>query len=150
MPRWEHPEKELPSFRLTDVDGKVWYLKRLQGKTLLVCIWATWSGPSQWILPKFQAIYDQLKDREDLEIFSMNVDEDTSLARPFAQKHGYTFPVIPAFTFVGQLVGFLSVPRMWIVDGTGKWVWEQVGFDANATDWEQDVLKKLGSSPVAG
>lgn len=143
MPRWERPLKELPPFRLSDIDGKVWFSKRLEGKTLVVCIWAVWSGPSQMMLPQFQHLYDQLKDRPDVNVFSMNVDEDTSPVRPFLEKHNYTFPVVPAFTFVGQLVGFLSVPRMWIVSSTGKWLWEQVGFDANATDWEEEVLKKL-------
>ncbi len=139
----------MPPFRLSDLDGKVWNLKNLHGKTLLVCIWSTWSGPCQIMLPRFQALYDQLKGRENLVVFTMNVDEDPSLVRPYLAKSGYTFPVVPAITFVGQLVGFLSVPRLWIIDERGNWSWEQVGFDASATTWEDEVLKRIGKAETA-
>jgi peroxiredoxin len=144
MPRWERPTKDLPPFRLSDIDGKVWYLKRLEGKALLVCVWATWSGPCHMMLPKFQEMYAKLQQRDDLTVVTMNVDEDTTQIRPFLEKHGYTFPVIPASTFVGQLVGFLSVPRLWIVDKKGKWLWEMVGYDSNADDYEEEVQRQLG------
>jgi thiol-disulfide isomerase/thioredoxin len=149
MPRWEKPEKDMPSFRLSDLEGKVWNLKNLHGKTLLVCIWSTWSGPCQLLLPRFQALYDQLKERENLVVFTMNVDEDSSLVRPYLAKSGYNFPVVPALTFVGQLVGFLSVPRLWIIDEDGGWLWEQVGFDASAAGWEEDVVKRLDKAQAA-
>jgi thiol-disulfide isomerase/thioredoxin len=143
MARWEKPKKEMPLFRLADIDGKVWNLQRLEGKTLLVGIWASWSAPCHVMLPKFQKLYDQLQGRENLVVVSFNVDEDTAGIRAFMAEHKLKFQVVPSFVFVGQLVGFLSVPRIWIIDNKGKWQWEQVGFDANDQGWEDDVLKRL-------
>ncbi|MCC6390618.1 MAG: TlpA family protein disulfide reductase [Bryobacterales bacterium] len=152
MARWEKPYKDMPAFRLADLDGKVWNLKRLEGKAVVVCIWASWSAPCHMLLPQFQKLYDDLQGREDVEVVSFNVDEDVSPVRPFMTKHKYTFPVVPSFVFVGQLVGFLSVPRLWIIDAKGKWQWEQVGFDASAEGWEDEVRRRLESvhSPAPG
>ncbi|HUQ95296.1 MAG TPA: TlpA disulfide reductase family protein [Bryobacteraceae bacterium] len=144
MARWEKPTKEMPAFRLADLDGKVWNLKKLEGKAVLVCVWASWSAPCHILLPKFQHLSDNLKERDDVQVLSLNVDEDLTLAGPFIKKHGYTFPVLPSFVFVGQLVGFLSVPRVWIIDANGRWQWEQIGFDANsAEEWEAEVMRRL-------
>ena len=133
----------MPSFRLSDIDGNVWNLKRLQGKTLLVAIWASWSAPCQILMPKFQALSDRLKERPEIVVSTFNVDEEVSSIRPYLEKSGLSFPVVPARVFVGQLVGFLSVPRFWIIDANGKWQWEQVGFDVNDKEWETELLKRL-------
>jgi hypothetical protein len=41
---------------------------------------------------------------------------------------------------------------LWIIDAKGKWQWEQVGFDANAEGWEDEVMRRLESvhSPAPG
>lgn len=144
MPKWDTPTKDMPLFRLSDIDGKVWNLRNLRGKKLLVVIWSTWSGPCQLLLPRFQKLADELKNRDDVMVLSMNVDEDATPVREYLGRNGLKFPVVPAITFVGQLVGFLSVPRLWIIDDEGNWLWEQVGFDASASTWEAEVLQKLG------
>src|SRR5262245_51616177 len=109
MGRWEKPDKEMPSFRLSDIDGNVWNLKRLQGKTILVAVWASWSAPCQILMPKFQALSDRLKERADVVVTTFNVDEEVSSIRPYLEKNNLTFSVVPSHVFVGQLVGFLSV-----------------------------------------
>ena len=63
--------------------------------------------------------------------------------RPYLEKNGLSFSVVPSRVFVGQLVGFLSVPRFWIIDANGKWQWEQVGFDVNDKEWEVELMKRL-------
>lgn len=150
MGRWEKPTNNMPAFRLADLDGKVWNLSKLKGKIVLVGIWATWSAPCHVLMPKFQKIYEQLQDRADVEVLTFNVDEDASLVKPYMQKHGLSFPVLPSHVFVGQLVGFLSVPRVWIIDADGVWKWEQVGFDMNDANWETELFKRLDLAEAAG
>ncbi|MBI4905356.1 MAG: TlpA family protein disulfide reductase [Acidobacteria bacterium] len=134
----------MPPFRLSDLDGKVWTLRNLKGKKLVVAVWSTWSGPCQTMLPQFERLCALLNERTDVQVLSMNVDEDTTPIQPYMDRNRLSFPVVPAITFVGQLVGFLSVPRLWIIDETGKWTWEQVGFDSMTANWEAEVLHRLG------
>lgn len=72
-------------------------------------------------LPDLQAVYDQWKDRKDVQLLIVSVDEDFSLASQLAERQHYTFPIIgmPAAT-VDKLMGIEGVPRVWIVDDTGS------------------------------
>jgi hypothetical protein len=43
--RWRKPERTLPAFELANLSGKTWKLATLEGKSVLVNLWATWCGP---------------------------------------------------------------------------------------------------------
>lgn len=141
--RWEKPDKELPAFELADLQGKTWKLTQLEGKKVLINIWATWCGPCQSELPHLEKLYEQTKNRSDIAILSLNFDEDVGMVEPFVKKKGYTFPVLPAYAFLANKVDVNSIPRNWLVDANGKWQWEQIGFDSTESDWEKSMLARL-------
>ncbi len=143
MGRWERPESNLPPFRLHDLNGKVWISDRLRGKTVVMGLWATWSGPSILLLAGWRRFRDLVMDREDIEVLSLNVDDDFGKARAEASKEQYDFPVLAAAVYAHQAVPMLSVPRIWIVDANGNWQWESIGFDATMEDFEHQLLKKV-------
>ncbi|MGA8072630.1 MAG: hypothetical protein WB995_04090 [Candidatus Acidiferrales bacterium] len=41
-----------------------------------------------------------------------------------------------------DLLSLISIPRVWIVDASGNWRWEQIGFGDDAK-WESAILEKL-------
>src|SRR5262249_3527768 len=92
--RWEKPKNPLPAFTLADMGGKTWKLANLEGKTLLINIWATWCGPCVAEHREFQKLYEKLKDRPDVSVMSFNVDEDLGKVAPYVAEHKYTFPVM--------------------------------------------------------
>jgi thiol-disulfide isomerase/thioredoxin len=147
--RWEKPKNPLPPFTLTDLQGKTWTLARLEGKTLLINLWATWCGPCMSEHPEFQKLYDELKDRPDVSIFSFNVDDDLGKIAPYIAEHKYTFPVIPAKDVVDAVVPQLAIPRNWLVDAKGKLQWEQIGY-GNDGKWEQMMRSKLEELAKSG
>lgn len=142
--RWEKPKKQIPSFELADLSGKTWKLKTLEGKTLLINLWATWCGPCNAELPHFQKLYDQMKDRSDIQILTFNVDEDLGLVEPFLKEKGYSFPVLPAYSLVVNLLDGYAIPQNWVVDPKGTWRWTQLGF-GGASDWADDMIQRLES-----
>jgi thiol-disulfide isomerase/thioredoxin len=143
--RWERPNKDLQPFELTDLSGASWGLKRLEGKTLLINVWATWCGPCQAELPHFQKLYEKLKSRNDVTVFTLNVDEELGKVEPFLKEKGYTFPVLPAYAYVNQLIESLGIPQNWVVGKNGKWEWQQLGFDAFESNWEATMEAKIDS-----
>jgi thiol-disulfide isomerase/thioredoxin len=140
--RWEKPKNPLPAFSLADLTGKTWKLVNLEGKALLINIWATWCGPCVAEHPEFQKLYDKLKDRPDVSVFSFNVDDDLGKVAPYIAEHKYTFPVMPAKDVVDAVVPALAIPRNWLVSPKGKLEWEQVGFGSDR-EWEAKMLAKL-------
>lgn len=140
--RWEKPKRTLPAFELVDLSGKTWKLATIEGKSVLVNLWATWCGPCNAELPRLEELYKKVKDRADVQILTFNLDEDLGLVEPYMKDKGYTFPVLPAYSLVmGMLDGF-GIPQNWIVDPQGKWRWTQIGFGAEP-DWGGEMIQRL-------
>ena len=142
--RWEKAKKQIPSFELAELSGKTWKLKTLAGKSLLINVWATWCPPCNAELPHLQKLYEATKDQADLQILTFNVDESPGLVEPFMKQKGYTFPVLPAYGLVENLLDGIAIPQNWVVDPQGTWRWTQVGFDG-AADWVDQIIQRLQS-----
>jgi len=140
--RWEEPTRQLPTFELADLSGKTWKLATLEGKSVLINIWATWCGPCNVELPHLQKLYETVKDRPGLQILTFNIDEDLGLVEPFMKEKGYTFPVMPAFSFVTTLLDGFAIPQNWIVDPKGVWRWTQIGYGGEP-DWIDVMIQRM-------
>jgi len=143
--RWEKPVKAMPAFELADLTGKTWRLKNLEGKSVLINVWATWCGPCQAELPKLQKLYEKVKDRSDLQIVTLDIDQDLGLVAPFVKEKGFTFPVVPAYSFVLSLLDSVAIPQNWILDPKGVWRLSQLGYDASDAQWADTMIGKLQS-----
>jgi thiol-disulfide isomerase/thioredoxin len=141
--RWEKPTKTMPAFELADLSGKTWRLQNLEGKSVLINVWATWCGPCNAELPHLQKLYEKVKDRPDIQILTFDIDGELGLVAPFMKEKGYTFPVLPAYSFVTSLIDAVAIPQNWIVDPKGVWRWSQLGFDASDAQWGETMTSKL-------
>ena len=126
---WEKSKIALPDFEITDTDRRLWKLQDLKGKKTLVNLWATWCGFCMPELPVVQKMHEDLRERDDIQVISLNLDENPGVIEPFMQENGYTFPVLPATALVEKLIPLLSLPRNWIVDPTGQIAYQQEGLD---------------------
>ena len=96
-------------------------------------------------MPHIQKLYEKTRERSDLLILTMNIDEELGLVEPFIKGKGYTFPVLPAYTFIHNLLDSVGVPQNWILDRQGKWQWQMLGFNSTEVDWEGTTLAKIES-----
>ena len=147
--RWEKPTKTLPTFQLADLSGKTWSVQSLNGKVVLLNLWATWCGPCNAELPQLQKLYEQTKGRTDLQILTLNIDEDPGLIEPFMKEKGYSFPVVPAYSYVVNLLDGFAIPQNWVLDAKGQWDWTQVGYGSDDA-WVKDMLAKLDAVKAGG
>jgi thiol-disulfide isomerase/thioredoxin len=146
--RWEKPKKPLPDFELPDLSGKTWRLKELNGKSVLIDVWATWCGPCQAELPNLEKLYEQIRSRSDVQILTFNYDSDPGVVGPYLKDKGYTFPVLPIASAgeIEDAVNDRGIPQNWVVDRTGASVWRQIGyFPENYDDFTKDMLTRLGT-----
>jgi thiol-disulfide isomerase/thioredoxin len=141
--RWVRSKSTLPSFSLKDFEGKTWSLKNLEGKALLINVWATWCGPCVAEHPEFQKLYDGLRTRSDIAVLSFNVDDDIGKVAPYIAKHHYTFPVISAADLVNSVMASLAIPQNWLVSPEGKLEWEQIGYSTDDKEWQATILAKI-------
>lgn len=140
--RWERPKNPIPAFSLPDLEGKTWSLASMEGKAVLINIWATWCGPCRAEHPEFQKLYEKLKDRTDVSVLSFNVDDDLGKVAPYMKENKYTFPVILGRDVVDVVVPVLAIPRNWFINPKGKLEWEQIGFGSDPK-WQETMTGKL-------
>jgi thiol-disulfide isomerase/thioredoxin len=150
---WVKPVKALPDFELSDITGRKWTLKQLQGKAVLINLWATWCGPCRAEQPHLQKLYEMTKDRSDMAVISFNIDEDLGLVEPYLKEKGYTYPALVARDLVRDVLNSIAIPQNWLVTADGRWIATQIGFDSADTNWENSMLKrleaaKLGKAPA--
>jgi thiol-disulfide isomerase/thioredoxin len=142
---WEKPTKKMPAWELPDLSGKTWKLASLQGKTVLINLWATWCEFCKLEHPHLEKLYEKMKERTDIQIITFDVDDEIGGVEPYIQENKYTFPVLLAKDLVWDLIpDGLGIPQNWIVDGSGKWRWQQVGFGMDdAQEWGKKLVERL-------
>jgi len=91
---WAETNKPLTALNAPDANGRTWTVADLKGKTNLITVWATWCAPCRAELPAVQKLFDQVKDRRDVQTISISVDENPGVIAPFLKENHYTFPVI--------------------------------------------------------
>ncbi len=141
---WQAPKNPLPSFSLTDLGGKTWSLAGLKNMAVLVNVWATWCGPCREEHPALEKLYQKLKDRKDIAVLSVSVDEQAGLVAPYMAEHKYTFPVVLGKDLVDAVMGIggAGIPQNWLISPTGKLETIQLGYGAEP-DWQNLISSKL-------
>lgn len=137
---WDTKDQPLTALKATDLSGRTWTIKDLKGKKTLINVWATWCGPCREELPQVQKLYEQTRDREDLQILTISTDVDPGLIEPFLKAHNYTFPVLLDRQLVESIAPQLSIPRTWIADAQGSLRLEGIGYHVG--EWPEQILKK--------
>ena len=141
---WEKIDRSFPGFTLMDLSGRKWTQDNLKGKVTLINMWATWCGPCIAELPHVQKIQNAVKDRKDIQVITLNVDENPGLIEPFLKQRGLTsLTVIPAMDFVERTLKLTGFPCTWIVDRDGVARREQAGFTGEPAKWVERVLESL-------
>jgi thiol-disulfide isomerase/thioredoxin len=142
--RWERPRNQLPNTDLTDLQGKTWALSNFNGKATLINVWATWCGPCRAEHPDFQKLYEKMKDRSDIAVLSLNVDQEVGLVAGYMSEFHYTFPVVLGKEVLSAVVGGgeIAIPQNWFLGPNAKIEWTQMGYlpDPN---WQSMMAGKL-------
>jgi thiol-disulfide isomerase/thioredoxin len=143
---WSAVNRPLPELSLADQNGKTWALRDIQGKTTLMNVWATWCGPCRAELPYLQKLHEKLKDRQDVQVITFNIDENIALIEPFLKENKYTFPVLLAKSFMDGFARSSGVPANWIADRAASIRFEAEGFAMDGDKWIKQTLEQMGKA----
>jgi thiol-disulfide isomerase/thioredoxin len=108
-----------PALIVPQLDGRMFDLKALRGKVVIVNFWATWCSPCRAEMPRLDAFYRRYHGR-GLELLGLSVDD--------ANDRGTVVQVMKSFSYRGALAASartndfgppLAVPMTWIIDAAG-------------------------------
>jgi thiol-disulfide isomerase/thioredoxin len=90
-----------------------------EGKTTLVYVWAPSCVPCWQTLPAIQKLYNTVKNQDNLQVVTINVDDDKEKLAAFVQERGYDIPVVTAPAYVEKVLPEMTIGQIWIVDPSG-------------------------------
>ncbi|WP_461640289.1 peroxiredoxin family protein [Labilibaculum euxinus] len=134
---------QVPNFSIPTLDGKEFVISDLKGKVVLVNFFATWCGPCMKELPEVESqLWPKFKN-ENFAMVSIGREHTKEQLEAFNGKKGLTFPIAPDpkrevyAKFASQYI-----PRNFIVDKTGKIVWQGVGFSLEELEHMMKVIQE--------
>ena len=143
---WTRAAQPLPEMNLQDLLGKTWTLASLKGKSTFVSVWATWCAPCMDELPHLQKLYELVRSRDDVQVITLNLDENPGEVEPFMKSRNYTFPVVlSARKYVEGVMEHFTVPMNWLVDRSGVIEEKSNGFESKPADWPKRMIEKLAA-----
>lgn len=76
------------------MDGKVWKLKDLRGRAVLLNFWASWCEPCRAEMPSLQALAER-EGAQRLVVLAINLKEPAEAIQRFVQGTQLRLPVVP-------------------------------------------------------
>jgi peroxiredoxin len=135
----QHVGEIASDFTLPDSSGNLVALSKYRGKVVFLNFWATWCGACRGEMPSLDALYREFKGRSDFELVTISVDQQGwSTILPFLKSKSYQIPVLSdSDNRVSSSYWVSGIPATFIVDRTGRIVWNCSG----GLDWSNDQLK---------
>lgn len=123
MPKWSfqlsshETQLEIKDFRVKNLKGEIFDLDQYKNKILIIDFWNTHCGSCIRQFPKYEALYQNLKNRRDVELLILNegaVDSFEAVKQnPWTKD--YTFPVYYDESKIMKQLSLKGVPQMLIV-----------------------------------
>ena len=135
-----NPPQPMPAFNILQDDGfSAFSTEDLQGKTVIVNLWATWCPPCRAELPSMNRVWKKLKDK-DVYMVAISVSESADVVDDFRKTHPIDFKL--ALDISGDMSrswGMKGLPTTYIINKQGKIVYRTIG----ERNWDNEAFIKL-------
>lgn len=138
---------QLPKVMLRDIKGNTVDTSQLSndGKPFIIDFWATWCKPCVRELKAIADVYDDWVDETGVKIYAVSLDEaqNEQRVKPFVENKGWEYEVLldPNGDFKRQM-GVSDPPHVFVVDGSGKIVWNHQGYVDGGEEEIIEAVKK--------
>ncbi len=137
--------KAVPSFTLTDSNGKTFTLANTKGKVVILNFWATWCGGCKFELPYFVG-YDQKYRAQGLITLGISMDDGGfTTVKPFWVKQQMSYPTVLGSEALTKQFGMTGMPFTLLIDRQGRVAIAHAGV-LDRKDFDQHIQQLLQSN----
>ena len=119
LPDYDLPDLgPAPPLAYADLDGETVHLDAFAGQVVVVNVWATWCPPCVVETPGFVDLAAEFEG--DVQFLGVSADDDTSAVRPFAERHGVSYPLLVGPNLAGPPLAAPVLPTTYVIDRRGR------------------------------
>jgi peroxiredoxin len=126
-----------PDFSITALDGNVYTLSKLKGKTVVLNFWFTACVPCREEMPGLNDLVKNYQNNPDVLFIAITFDEAAKV-RAFLKQQAFSYTVAPGQASLIKSYGIAGYPTNVVIDKTGH-----VSF--MLTTYSPDNVAKLAS-----
>ena len=110
-----------PGFALFNIEGEEVKFSDYKDKIILLSFWTTWNPAALDQLVILESYYQEIKEKEDIVLFTINNQEDKSVVSNFIRRGEYALPVLlDEDGEIGQLYKISTLPATYFINQEGK------------------------------
>ena len=139
---------QLPNIKLKDVKGNSVDVSKISnnGNPIIISFWATWCKPCKAELNTIAEEYDDWVDETGVQLIAISIDDARSSTRvePYINAQGWEYMVLldPNGDYK-RAMNVNNVPHTFLVNGSGKIVWDHNNYSPGDEEELYEELLKL-------
>jgi thiol-disulfide isomerase/thioredoxin len=143
------PPSAAADFTLPQLDGSPMSLSGERGRVVIMEFWATWCGPCRFSLPSLEVIFKRYRAR-GVSVLLINEGESADTVRAWTEQR-FSAPILmDESREVGRRYRLSSLPRLFIVDQSGRLIYAHDGYGGGLERNLTLILEQLLAGSGAG
>lgn len=140
--------RTLPNVNLKTLEGQTVSVPSLgkSGKITVISFWATWCTPCKKELDAVAEIYDEWKEKYNMDLIAVTIDDARSLpkVKPMVAEKGWEFTVLSDVNKdLMNALNFQNVPFTFLLDQNGNIVYQHSGYIPGDENTLEEEIAKL-------
>lgn len=133
-----------PAFTFVTLDGKTVGPKQLKGSVVLLNFFATWCAPCMQEMPRLEKeVWQAFKADKKFYVAALGRGHAAAELSQFLRKNKYTFAISPdPKRGVYSKFATQGIPRNYLIDASGRIVFQSVGYEEGDFDRLKRAVKK--------
>ena len=141
-------QAQIPSFQLKDINGKTVDTAKLSndGKPIIIPFFATWCHPCLRELSNISEVYEDWQDETGVKLIAVSIDQaqNVNKVKPLVDSKGFEYEVLlDVNSDLARALGVQNIPHVFLFDGTGKLVYNHIGYKDGDENTLYNHVKEL-------
>lgn len=146
----QNSQPDIPAVDIKTLSGETFNTMSISNDgPIFLSFWATWCKPCVQELMAINENYIDWQEETGLKVYAVSIDDTKSCNRvaPFVNGKAWDFEVLLDINSdFKRAMNVINVPHSFILDKTGKIIWQHTSYSPGDEDEIYEIIKKAAES----